>query len=82
MAWQILLVAQKRIMPSKKLAKFLFVAGVTYFGTMLLCLIAGLTFAADNHWFAAKIPFFFHLVLASFILVLAHYYRVNSLKSN
>ncbi len=79
--WQILLVATDRIVPSKKVGNVLRVFGLAYFGSMLFRLIAGLTFATHIHWFAAKIPSFFHLVLASFILVLAHYHRVKSLKS-
>ncbi len=76
-AWQILLVAKDRIVPSRKAGNVLLIIGLVYYGSMLFRLIAGFTFASHNHWFAAKIPSFFHLVLASFILVLAHYHRVK-----
>jgi hypothetical protein len=36
-------------------------------------LVAGLTVLRDNAWFAA-LPSTFHLVLASFMLVLAHFH--------
>ena len=80
MARQIFLVSREKIIQNRTLGKVLRVLGSLYFGSMFLRLAAGMTFAAENHWFAAKLPSFFHLVLASFVLVLAHYHRTYSVK--
>jgi hypothetical protein len=45
---------------------------------MLLRLILGLTLLSSVSWFATPIPAFFHLVLASIVLVIGHYhYRIG-----
>ena len=41
-------------------------------------LAAGLTFLADHPWFAKSLPAFFHVVLASFLLLLGHYILAKS----
>ncbi len=81
MGRQIFLMTKDRIAPNLKLGKFFLITGSIYFGSMLLRMIAGLTFAADIHWFATTLPSFFHMILASFILVLARYHRKNSTKA-
>ncbi len=43
--------------------------GIIYFSLMLFRLIAGVTFLSHLHWFASSIPAFFHLVLATFLLL-------------
>ena len=50
-----------------------FVVGGVYFAVMAFRLAAGQTFLAEYDWFAKGLPAFFHLVLASFILLLGHY---------
>ena len=51
------------------------VFGGAYFAVMAFRWIAGLTFLADQAWFAKSLPAFFHLVLASFILLLGLHIR-------
>jgi hypothetical protein len=58
MAREIFLVAKKEIIPNRTLGKLLRVLGALYFGSMLLRPVAGMTFAADNDWFAGKASFF------------------------
>jgi len=41
---------------------------------MLFRLVAGLTFVTNHSWFSARIPTFFHLVLASFLLLLGSFH--------
>lgn len=48
------------------------VLGAIYAAGMMFRLIAGLTFWADRSWFEAWLPTVFHLVLAAFLLVVAH----------
>ncbi len=47
-----------------------FAFGGVYFAFMAFRWIAGVTFLAEHSWFARTLPAFFHLVLASFILLL------------
>ena len=51
------------------------VFGGAYFVVMAFRWLAGLTFLADQVWFAKSLPAFFHLVLASFILLLGLHIR-------
>ena len=51
------------------------VFGGAYFAVMAFRLLAGLTFLADQAWFSKSLPAFFHLVLASFILLLGWHIR-------
>ena len=64
--------------PRRRLGLVLLMFGAMYFGFMLFRLIAGLTFLAHVAWFQARIPTLFHLALASFLLVLAHYHLRGS----
>ena len=50
-----------------------FSLGGLYFSFMAFRLIAGLTFLSDHPWFSKSLPAFFHVVLASFILLFGHY---------
>ena len=49
--------------------------GGAYFAVMAFRWLAGLTFLADQAWFARSLPAFFHLVLALFILLLGLHIR-------
>lgn len=51
------------------------VFGGAYFAVMAFRWVAGLTFLADQAWFAKSLPAIFHLVLASFILLLGLHIR-------
>lgn len=55
--------------PSVTTGKVLLRLGSIYFALMCLRLIIGLTVATDHYWFSARLPTFFHLVLAGFVLV-------------
>lgn len=68
--------------PRRPLGLCLLALGALYFGFMLFRLIGGLTFLAHAAWFQARIPTLFHLVLASFLLVLAHYHLSGSRKNH
>ena len=50
-----------------------FLLGGIYFVFMAARLAAGLTVYADHAWFSKTLPAFFHVVLATFILMLGHY---------
>lgn len=50
-----------------------FALGGVYLSVMAFRLVAGLTFLAENEWFASSIPALFHVILASLILIFGHY---------
>ncbi len=47
-----------------------YVFGVPYLALMAFRWVAGMTFMADSPWFSKSLPAFFHIVLASYILLL------------
>ncbi|TCV85922.1 hypothetical protein [Sulfurirhabdus autotrophica] len=53
---------------------FLLIPGAMYFVLMVFRLVAGLTFAKHHSWLGATIPAIFHIVLASFALLLGHFH--------
>lgn len=61
--------------PNSKLAKSLTIFGGLYFAAMILRYIIRMTLLPEARWFDGTLPIFFHLVLASFILTVAHYQR-------
>lgn len=80
MTIQCLKFAKGKIRPSLTKGKMYLCLGSLYFSIMAVRFIGGLTFAAHHYWFSAKIPTFFHLVLASF-LILVGYYHTRYLKN-
>ena len=61
------------IVPSQWKYRGCFTLGGLYFSFMALRLIGGLTFLSDNPWFSKSLPAFFHVVLATFILLFGRY---------
>jgi sterol desaturase/sphingolipid hydroxylase (fatty acid hydroxylase superfamily) len=66
--------AHGRITPNPRTAAWLYWLGIPYFIAMLVRLLLGLGPLHEAAWFAASIPAFFHIVLASMVLTLAHYH--------
>ena len=58
----------------KTVGRWLIALGAVYFGSMAVRLVLGLTVLSDLAWFAKPLPALFHLVLASYVLALGHYY--------
>jgi ornithine lipid hydroxylase len=63
--------------PDPRAGKIFLALGAVYFFVMLLRLVAGFSFAAEHYWLGARLPAFFHLVLASFLLTLGFYHSNN-----
>jgi hypothetical protein len=74
MAWAAVRLSSGRVAPSRRTGLVLLWAGAVYFGTMLIRLIVGLVVPDPGRWFASLLPTLFHLVLASFLLVLARFH--------
>ena len=63
-----------RMVPCPKAGVMLLTLGGLYFTIMFARLVLGFTLLSQSHWFASHIPAFFHLVLASFILLVGHFH--------
>ena len=61
------------IVPRRWKYRVCFTLGGMYFSLMTFRLFAGLTFLSDHPWFSKGLPAFFHVVLATFILLLGRY---------
>lgn len=67
---------RRSTLPRRRVGRWLITFGSLYFGVMMVRLIAGLTIAGTHPWFGATIPAFFHLVLASFLLLCGHFHWI------
>ena len=68
-----LMVRRNRFPPLTWIYVSCFYLGGAYFGVMAFRFVAGLTFLSENSWFSKVLPAFFHVVLASYILLFGHY---------
>ncbi len=80
MGWVVAGFAKGRILARRKLGVWLLALGGVYFMVMLFRLIAGFTFATDHPWLGAYIPAFFHIVLASFVLLVGHFHYKTAIR--
>jgi hypothetical protein len=71
-----------KLKPNIRRGRLLLALGGIYFFVMLLRLVFGLTIFSSVPWFAKPIPAFFHLVLASIVLLIGHggYKRGNGVR--
>ncbi|MFN5351129.1 MAG: hypothetical protein ACK5BE_00725 [Alphaproteobacteria bacterium] len=80
MIWVIAGFVKGHILARRKLGIWMLALGGIYFVVMVLRLIAGFTFATSHPWLGAHIPAFFHIVLASFFLLVGHFHYKNGNK--
>jgi len=73
-AWTAWRFTRGDVTPHSRLGWFLFVLGAIYFGVMLVRLALGLTVLSSHPWFGKTLPAFFHLVLASFLLLVGRFH--------
>lgn len=73
-------IARNQAIPKRQTGLILLVIGTLYFGSMLVRGALGLTLMSDSRWFTNYIPTFFHLVLASFVLLVGHYHHRFSIR--
>ena len=81
LAWIAWRVRNDTISPRRWKYRMCFGLGGVYFGFMAFRLLAGLTFLADHAWFSKSLPAFFHVGLATFILVLGQYIYIQATKA-
>ncbi len=72
-AWITFRVKMDRFSPSVRKYRICLVVGWIYFLSMTFRLIAGQTFAGGLSWFSKPLPAFFHIVIASFIILFGYY---------
>ena len=68
--------------PSVQIGGVLQVIGWVYFSVMLVRWVIGVAELVDITWFQRPTPSFFHMVLASYILIVAHYHKSAGLKDD
>lgn len=64
--------------PRRPVGRLLVALGGIYAGTMMARLLLGLTVLREYAWFAKPLPTFFHLVLASFVLILGRLHLLHA----
>jgi hypothetical protein len=69
------------IEPSPRLGRAALHFGTVYFVVMLVRLLLGVTVLAHVRWFASPLPAFFHLVLASYVVLFGLVHRGDSTSS-
>jgi hypothetical protein len=65
--------AKGSIVPNRRLGTTVLILASIYFIAMLARLFLGMTVLSEHRWFASPLPAFFHLVLASFLLLYGHF---------
>lgn len=63
------------LVPKRTISVFLQVIGWIYFSVMFVRWGIGLFEVLDITWFQRPIPSFFHMILALYILLVAHYHK-------
>ena len=63
------------VRPRKWLATPLWVVGCVYAASMIVRYAVWMTIRPDQRWTGDLIPVVFHIILASFLLVVAHHHR-------
>lgn len=77
-AWTAWRFTRGDVAPRPGFGRFLVGLGSLYFGVMLLRLALGLTVLSSHPWFGKILPALFHLVLASFLLVVGVFHVRSS----
>jgi len=78
MGWGAVGIGRGGVRVRRATGAWLLALGSLYFLSMGVRLILGLTLLANSAWFAKTLPAFFHMVLATFILVAGHFHWTRS----
>lgn len=62
------------VIARRRIGTLMLVLGGVYFVVMLIRFVLGMTILSEHRWFASPLPAFFHLVLASFLLLYGHFH--------
>jgi len=73
--------SNNNISPNKIIGEVLLIMGMLYLVTMLLRIVLGLILFTDSRWFTNYIPTFFHIILATYVLLVGHFHYRYAIKS-
>ena len=65
------------VVPAHGLGVVLLLSGAAYFGLMCARLVLGMTILDDHQWFTSRIPILFHLVLATYVLLVGKFHATR-----
>ena len=74
LAWTAQQFSHSKVYPRRRIGMVITIFASLYFLVMLFRLLLGLTILSEHRWFASYIPAFFHLVLASYLFLYAHFH--------
>lgn len=66
-----------KVVPAPRLGVVLLLLGTIYLGAMGVRLVLGLTVLDGHPWFTVRIPIVFHLVLATFVLLVGSFHAAR-----
>jgi hypothetical protein len=69
LGWTARRVGAGSIEPNRRVGRAALTFGAVYFAVMLVRLVLGVTVLTHLRWFASPLPAFFHLVLATYVLL-------------
>lgn len=67
-------IATGRLVPRQRAGRWCLALGALYFGTMAVRLTVGVLHLSSHRWFATTLPALFHLVLATFTLLVGRFH--------
>lgn len=78
MAWTARRIGAGTLRARPRVGVFMTVFGAVYLGSMLIRLLLGVTVLQGSRWFSSWLPTLFHLVLATFVLLVGRYHVTMS----
>ena len=72
---------KEKIVPKRRLGLILLGIASLYFTAMIVRYVIRMSFYPQERWFGGTIPIFFHVVLATFILLVGFYHWRNGVGS-
>jgi hypothetical protein len=70
-----------KVVPHRRMGRLALAFGGVYFAAMILRLVLGATVLSDVRWFASPLPAFFHLVLATYVMLFG-YCHIHTVPGN
>lgn len=66
------------VAPKRRFGNVLLAFGAVYFASMVARYVVIMTLYPERRWTSGAIPIFFHLILASFLLLAGRHHRLNA----
>jgi len=78
LAWTAARFSTAAVTPNRRIGVSALILGTLYFSFMALRLLLGATILHGQRWFARPLPTVFHLVLATYLILFAHFHYHRS----